>query len=77
MTLDSTDTAILNAILWDAKAPLQTIAKKLHLPLSTLHHRIKKIEDIHLPTLKKVIKEAARNPGLVGAGENKKKGVKR
>ena len=45
MTLDSTDTAILNAILWDAKAPLQTIAKKLHLPLSTLHHRIKKFEE--------------------------------
>lgn len=27
--------------------------------------KFKKLEDIHLPTLKKVIKEAAKNPGLV------------
>lgn len=31
--------------------------------------RFKKLEDVHLSTLKKVIKEAARNPGLVGAGK--------
>ncbi|MEK6901977.1 MAG: Lrp/AsnC family transcriptional regulator [archaeon] len=45
MELDSTDKAILDAVLWDAKVPLQTVAKKLHIPLSTLHHRIKRFED--------------------------------
>lgn len=45
MDLDTVDKAILNAILWEAKAPLQNIAKKLHLPLSTLHHRIKRFEE--------------------------------
>ena len=34
--------------------------------------RFKKLEDVHLPTLKKVIKLAAKKPGLVGAGEHKK-----
>lgn len=29
--------------------------------------RFKKIDDLHLPTLKKVIKAAAKNPGLVSA----------
>jgi len=27
--------------------------------------RLRKLEDVHLPTLKKVIREAAKNPGLV------------
>ncbi len=45
MELDSTDKAILNALLWDAKTSLQSIAKKIHLPLSTLHHRVKRFED--------------------------------
>lgn len=45
MTLDQTDRSILNAIRWKAKAPLQQIAKKLHVPLSTVHHRVKRFED--------------------------------
>lgn len=48
MDLDLTDKAILEAIQWDAKVPLQTIAKKLHIPLSTLHHRIKRFEDLKI-----------------------------
>ena len=44
MTLDSMDKAILNALRWDAKTPMQSIAKKLHIPLSTVHHRIKRFE---------------------------------
>ncbi len=48
MTLDATDKAILNAILWDAKVSLQTIAKKLHIPLSTIHHRIKRFEELKI-----------------------------
>lgn len=31
--------------------------------------RLKKLDDLHLPTLKKVIQAAAKNPGLVGAGK--------
>ncbi len=34
--------------------------------------RFKKLSDLNLATLKKVIKAAERNPGLVGAGEHKK-----
>jgi hypothetical protein len=34
--------------------------------------RFKKIEDINLPVLKKVIQKAAKSPGLVMAGEHKK-----
>lgn len=34
--------------------------------------RFKKIEDLNLDTLKKVIKAAEKNPGLVDAGEHKK-----
>lgn len=30
--------------------------------------RFKKLEDLHLPTVKKMLKEAAKKPGLVGAG---------
>jgi hypothetical protein len=33
--------------------------------------RFKKVEDVNLPALKKVIALAARNPGLVGAGEHR------
>ena len=29
--------------------------------------RFRKLEDVHLPTLKKVIRAAAKKPGLVGA----------
>lgn len=35
--------------------------------------RIKKLEDVHLPTLKKVIQFAAKHPGLEGVGASKKK----
>lgn len=35
--------------------------------------RFSKLENVHLPTLKKVIKLAAKTPGLVSAGEHKKK----
>jgi uncharacterized protein YdhG (YjbR/CyaY superfamily) len=35
--------------------------------------RFKKIEDINLPVLKKVIKEAAKNPGLVSGTQARKK----
>lgn len=34
--------------------------------------RFKKIEDVHLPTLKKVIAFAAKHPGLTGVGATKK-----
>ena len=46
--LDSTDKAILNALRWDAKTPLQSLAKKIHLPLSTLHHRVKRFEELKI-----------------------------
>lgn len=35
--------------------------------------RFKKIEDVNLDELQKVIKSAAKNPGLVYAGDHKKK----
>lgn len=35
--------------------------------------RFKKLEDVNLPVLKKVLKLAAKNPGLVGAGGHGKK----
>lgn len=35
--------------------------------------RFKKLEDVHLPTLKKVIALAAKNPGLVGVSHTKNK----
>jgi DNA-binding Lrp family transcriptional regulator len=50
MELDSVDRGILNAILWEAKMPLQNIAKKLHIPLSTLHHRLKRFEELKVIT---------------------------
>ncbi len=50
MELDSVDKGILNAILWEAKVPLQNIAKKLHIPLSTLHHRLKRFEELKVIT---------------------------
>lgn len=34
--------------------------------------RVKKLEDLHLPTLKKVIAFAQKNPGLEGVGTQKK-----
>jgi uncharacterized protein YdhG (YjbR/CyaY superfamily) len=34
--------------------------------------RIKKLSDVNLDTLKKVIEAAAKNPGLVGEGKDKK-----
>jgi uncharacterized protein YdhG (YjbR/CyaY superfamily) len=34
--------------------------------------RLKKLDDLNIETFKKVIKEAAKNPGLVGANEHKK-----
>lgn len=35
--------------------------------------RFKKVEDVDLPNLKKVLQKAAKMPGLVGANEHKKK----
>ena len=35
--------------------------------------RFKKLEDLHLPGLKKVLQIAAKNPGLEGVGASKKK----
>lgn len=35
--------------------------------------RFKKITDIHLPTFKKLLLAAAKNPGLIGANEYKSK----
>lgn len=34
--------------------------------------RFKKIEDLHLENLKKIIRLAAKSPGLVGVGEHRK-----
>lgn len=39
--------------------------------------RFKKLEDVNLPELKKVIKKAAKMPGLVGIGEHKKARAKK
>ncbi len=50
MTLDETDKAILNALRWDAKVSLQTVAKKIHVPLSTIHHRVKRFEELKIIT---------------------------
>lgn len=33
--------------------------------------RFKKLEDLNIPALKKILKLAAKSPGLVGAGNNK------
>ena len=33
--------------------------------------RFKKLEDVNLPALKKVLQKAAKSPGLVGAGRHK------
>lgn len=35
--------------------------------------RFKKLEDLDLDTFRIVVREASKNPGLVGAGEHKKK----
>lgn len=35
--------------------------------------RLKKLEDINLDVLKEIIQAAAKNPGLIGAGEHKEK----
>ena len=35
--------------------------------------RFRKLKDVNLPALEKLLKEAAKHPGLVGAGEHKKK----
>ncbi len=35
--------------------------------------RFKKVEDVHLPVLKKVIQMAAKHPGLIGVGKSKRK----
>lgn len=39
--------------------------------------RFKKLEDVILPELKKVLQKAAKMPGLVGAGEHRKDIVKK
>jgi Lrp/AsnC family transcriptional regulator for asnA, asnC and gidA len=42
--LDETDERILSALEKDAKARIHVIAKKLGIPASTVHHRIKRLE---------------------------------
>jgi Lrp/AsnC family transcriptional regulator for asnA, asnC and gidA len=43
-TLDETDLEILSILEENAKARMHTIAKKLGIPQSTVHHRIKRME---------------------------------
>jgi DNA-binding Lrp family transcriptional regulator len=42
--IDETDLELLNILEADAKARIHTIARKMGLPASTVHHRIKRLE---------------------------------
>lgn len=42
--LDGTDTRILDALQHDCRTPLETIARKLGVPKSTVHYRIRRLE---------------------------------
>jgi DNA-binding Lrp family transcriptional regulator len=42
--LDKTDVQILNALQEDCRTPLETIAKKLSIPKSTIHYRMRRLE---------------------------------
>ena len=44
MKLDQTDFKILDCLTSDAKQPTRQIAKKLNIPITTVHNRIKKLE---------------------------------
>lgn len=58
----------------DGKYIAETHAKELgKVSVGKSCIRFKKIEDVNLDALKKVILLAAKNPGLVGAGEHKTK----
>lgn len=57
----------------DGKYLAETFAKELgKVSVGKSCIRFKKLEDIHLPTLKKLIVLAAKNPGLSGIGAEKK-----
>ncbi len=58
----------------DGKYIAETHAKDLgNVSVGRSCIRFKKLSDLNLDTLKKVIKAAAKNPGLAGAEHNKKK----
>jgi len=44
MELDQTDRSLLSTLQRDCRIPLQEVAKKLGVPKSTVHYRIKKLE---------------------------------
>ena len=44
MELDETDNKILNVLRYNSKLSYSNIAKKLLMPVTTVHHRIKKLE---------------------------------
>ena len=44
MKLDQTDLRVMDMLNIDAKASTRTIAKKLNIPITTIHNRIKKLE---------------------------------
>ena len=46
MELDSKDIQLLEILEENAKTPVQEIAEKTGIPSSTVHHRIKKLEDL-------------------------------
>jgi hypothetical protein len=54
----------------DGKYVAETYAERLgKVSVGKSCIRFKKLEDVHLPTLKKVIQIAAKHPGLPGAGK--------
>ncbi|MEK6968100.1 MAG: Lrp/AsnC family transcriptional regulator [Nanoarchaeota archaeon] len=44
--LDNTDIKIINALLQDSKLSTQKLSRKTGIPITTVHHRIKKLEAI-------------------------------
>ena len=44
ITLDATDNKIISALKENSKQPYRMIAKKLLMPITTVHHRIRKLE---------------------------------
>lgn len=58
----------------EGKYVTETFAKELgKVDVGKSCIRLKKLEDVHLPTLKKVIQFAAKHPGLEEIGASKKK----
>ena len=43
--MDETDREILSELVSDGKAKIRKISRKLSLPMSTVHHRIQRMED--------------------------------